>query len=91
VRGLSLFSFPVSVGRDGRLMWGLYGYRRVRLLIKGKAEFGLIPSSHWNQPDWVDEEKATAGRKKLVEEMIIYAGACANFFSSFHCQLTLVL
>ncbi|KAH6897871.1 glycosyltransferase family 15 protein [Coprinopsis sp. MPI-PUGE-AT-0042] len=46
---------------------------RVKLLIKGKAEFGLIPSSHWNQPDWVDEEKATEGRKKLVEQMIIYA------------------
>jgi Glycolipid 2-alpha-mannosyltransferase len=60
-------------------------------LIKGKAEFGLIPSSHWNQPDWVDEEKATAGRKKLVEEMIIYAGACARFFLSAHTRLTLAL
>jgi len=39
-------------------------------VIDGKVEFGLIPHDDWFQPDWIDEEKAAAGRKKL--EHVIY-------------------
>ena len=44
--------------------------RRVSNVIDGKVEFGLIPRDDWFQPDWIDEDKATAGRKKL--ENVIY-------------------
>ncbi|OBZ72892.1 Glycolipid 2-alpha-mannosyltransferase 2 [Grifola frondosa] len=45
---------------------------RIRNITSGPVEFGLIPSDHWFQPDWVDEEKATQGRDKLVSQNIIY-------------------
>lgn len=37
-------------------------------------QFGLIPSEHWKQPAWIDEEKATASRVKMMSQGIIYAG-----------------
>ena len=37
-------------------------------------EFGLIPHDDWFQPSWIDEEKATAGRKKMEEDNVIYGG-----------------
>lgn len=43
---------------------------RVTNVIDGEVEFGLIPHDDWFQPDWIDEEKAAAGRKKL--ENVIY-------------------
>ncbi|EAU92099.2 alpha-1,2 mannosyltransferase KTR1 [Coprinopsis cinerea okayama7 len=49
--------------------------RRVSVLIKSPVHFGVIPPDVWNQPDWIDEEKAAAGRKKMVEEMIIYGAS----------------
>lgn len=48
--------------------------RRVRILTYAKMEFGLIPKEHWNQPDWIDEEKATASREAMQAKNIIYAG-----------------
>ena len=45
-------------------------FRRISNVIDGEAEFGLIPHDDWFQPDWIDEEKAAAGRKKL--EDVIY-------------------
>ena len=38
-------------------------------------EFGQVPAEHWRQPDWIDEEKATASRNKMVEDNIIYGGS----------------
>ena len=35
-------------------------------------EFGLVPPEQWNQPDWIDEEKATASRNKMVQERVPY-------------------
>lgn len=37
-------------------------------------EFGLIPHEFWYQPSWIDEEKATAARKQMVADNIIYGG-----------------
>ncbi|ESK90960.1 glycosyltransferase family 15 protein [Moniliophthora roreri MCA 2997] len=49
--------------------------KRVSNVISSNVEFGLIPRDHWFQPDWIDEDKATAGRKKLEEEGVIYGGS----------------
>lgn len=38
-------------------------------------EFGVIPSEHWFQPNWIDEVKAEKGREKMQEENIIYGGS----------------
>lgn len=48
---------------------------RVLNLIKKPTQvhFGLIPPEQWKQPDWIDEEKATANRKALTAQGIIYA------------------
>jgi alpha 1,2-mannosyltransferase len=48
---------------------------RVSNVVSGPVEFGLIPHEHWTQPDWIDEEKATAGRNKMVQDNIIYGGS----------------
>jgi alpha 1,2-mannosyltransferase len=45
-------------------------FRRISNVINGEVEFGLIPHDDWFQPDWIDEEKAAAGRKNL--EDVIY-------------------
>ena len=47
-------------------------------VIKGPVEFGLIPPDMWNQPDWIDEERATAGRNKMVNEHVVYGGKYMN-------------
>ena len=49
--------------------------RRVSNVVSGPATFGLIPRDHWFQPDWIDEERAAAGRQKMVDNNIIYGGA----------------
>ncbi|CUA74451.1 hypothetical protein RSOLAG22IIIB_05561 [Rhizoctonia solani] len=43
------------------------------LLTNANVSYGLIESSHWNQPDWIDEAKATAGRQWLHDKNVIYA------------------
>ncbi|KAH9847748.1 glycosyltransferase family 15 protein [Lenzites betulinus] len=48
---------------------------RVSNVINGQVTFGQIEHDHWYQPDWVDEEKATAGRNKMVQDNIIYGGS----------------
>ena len=44
-------------------------------ITDSKVEFGLIAHDHWFQPSWVDEDKARAGREKMVADNIIYGGA----------------
>lgn len=48
--------------------------RRVSVLTSAKMEFGLIPTEHWYQPDWIDEERATKARDQMVAEDVIYGG-----------------
>lgn len=48
---------------------------RIRNIISSKVEFGLIPKEHWYQPEWIDEEKATAGREKMIKDKVIYGGS----------------
>uniref|UniRef100_A0A8H7Y2M3 Glycosyltransferase family 15 protein n=1 Tax=Psilocybe cubensis TaxID=181762 RepID=A0A8H7Y2M3_PSICU len=49
--------------------------RRVSVLVNSSIQFGQIPAEHWFQPDWIDEEKAKAGRIRMMAQGIIYAGS----------------
>ncbi|KAH9933691.1 glycosyltransferase family 15 protein [Amylocystis lapponica] len=49
--------------------------RRIGNVVSGPVEYGLVPSEHWFQPQWIDEERATASRNKMVEDNIIYGGS----------------
>lgn len=65
-RVLSLFSPIVGLPRC---------CSRVANLVSGEVYFGTIPSEHWYQPDWIDEDRAKRGRDQLVENNVIYGGA----------------
>ncbi|KAM5545741.1 hypothetical protein V8D89_000779 [Ganoderma adspersum] len=43
--------------------------------ISGPVSFGLIPKEHWYQPDWIDEEKAAAGRAQMEADNVVYGGS----------------
>lgn len=44
----------------------------VTKFVSGTARFGVIPNEHWSYPDFIDQDKAKAGREKMKEEKIIY-------------------
>ncbi|KIM49106.1 glycosyltransferase family 15 protein [Hebeloma cylindrosporum] len=46
---------------------------RVRVLTDAPVHFGQIPAEHWYQPEWIDEEQATANRLRMMAQGIIYA------------------
>lgn len=48
---------------------------RVQTLTDSKIEFGLIPKEEWVQPEWIDEARATAARKDMMEKNVIYGGS----------------
>ncbi|KAJ6632176.1 glycosyltransferase family 15 protein [Mycena sp. CBHHK59/15] len=48
---------------------------RVSTVASGPVSFGLIPREHWVQPDWIDEDRAKAGRDQMVADGIIYGGS----------------
>ena len=43
--------------------------------MSGPAYFAQIPREHWYQPDWIDEDKASAARKTMEQHNIIYGGS----------------
>ncbi|KAF9454503.1 glycosyltransferase family 15 protein [Macrolepiota fuliginosa MF-IS2] len=49
--------------------------RRVEGLTGSNVKYGLIPREEWVQPEWIDEEKATAVRKDMVKNGVIYGGS----------------
>jgi len=49
--------------------------RRVRVITTAPVFFGQIPEHHWNQPDWIDENRARESRERMVAQQIIYAGS----------------
>ena len=49
-------------------------FRRVTAVTNSTVSFGQIPREDWLQPDWIDEEKAKAGRDALTKQGIIYGG-----------------
>ena len=49
-------------------------FRQVAAVTNSTVSFGQIPREDWFQPDWIDEEKAKAGRDALTRQGIIYGG-----------------
>jgi len=41
-------------------------------LTNAPCYYGQIPPDHWHQPEWIDEQKATAARLKMIENKVIY-------------------
>lgn len=39
------------------------------------TSYGLIPKEVWNQPGWIDESKASAARKQMTADNVIYGGS----------------
>ncbi|OJT05724.1 Glycolipid 2-alpha-mannosyltransferase 2 [Trametes pubescens] len=48
---------------------------RISSVVAGPVTFGRIPHEHWYQPDWIDEEAATASREKMAADGVIYGGS----------------
>ncbi|KAH9857319.1 glycosyltransferase family 15 protein [Lenzites betulinus] len=46
--------------------------QNISSVVSGSLQFGLIPPEDWYQPEWIDEEKAAAGRAQMVAENVIY-------------------
>ncbi|KAI0093952.1 glycosyltransferase family 15 protein [Irpex rosettiformis] len=49
--------------------------KRVTELTDAPVSFGLIDHDHWFQPDSIDEEKASASRKEMEKNQVIYGGS----------------
>lgn len=41
-------------------------------LASGETKYGLIPKEIWEQPDWIDEDKAAKGREQMIKMKVIY-------------------
>lgn len=41
-------------------------------MTSAKCHYGKIEKETWLQPDWIDEEKATAAREQMVQKKVIY-------------------
>ncbi|KAH8119742.1 glycosyltransferase family 15 protein [Phellopilus nigrolimitatus] len=52
-----------------------YFIQRTSQLVGGaNASYGVIPQDHWQQPEWIDENRAREGRNKLMAQGVIYGG-----------------
>lgn len=60
--------------------------RRISVISKSSMEFGIIPRDFWYQPSWIDEEKATAARKQMEADNVIYGGVLF-LITRFKCTL----
>ncbi|KAG0707728.1 glycosyltransferase family 15 protein [Suillus ampliporus] len=47
----------------------------IQALTNTTVEFGVIPSDHWRQPSWIDEDRATESRDEMVRNNVIYGGS----------------
>ncbi|KAK1221982.1 hypothetical protein PQX77_015199, partial [Marasmius sp. AFHP31] len=46
--------------------------RRVSIMTPARVEFGVIPKEQWNQPSWIDEEKASKARETMKAQKVKY-------------------
>lgn len=53
---------------------------RLSNIVSGPVFFEQVPHDDWYQPDWIDEDKARAGREKMVQDNIIYGGTSSFGF-----------
>ena len=49
--------------------------RRTREITDAPVSYGLIPKDDWFQPDWIDENKASEARARMVKGNVIYGGS----------------
>ncbi|KAF9076991.1 glycosyltransferase family 15 protein [Rhodocollybia butyracea] len=62
---------------------------RVSVLTRASISFGLIPEDHWLQPEWIDEQRASDIRQKMMAKGVMYGGDYRNmcrFNSGFFFQ-----
>ncbi|KIK57814.1 glycosyltransferase family 15 protein [Collybiopsis luxurians FD-317 M1] len=52
---------------------------RVSVLTRAPIHFGLIPKEHWDQPPWIDEDRARESRQKMMAKKIIYGGGSVSY------------
>ncbi|KAF9246500.1 glycosyltransferase family 15 protein [Melanogaster broomeanus] len=52
--------------------------RYISALTNAPVEFGLIPEEHWVQPQWIDENRASAAREDMMKNNVIYGGTYRN-------------
>ncbi|TNY24040.1 putative mannosyltransferase [Rhodotorula diobovata] len=41
-------------------------------IASGPCSYGLVPKEHWEEPDWIDEDKAAVERQKMADNKVIY-------------------
>lgn len=46
-------------------------------IASGVCKYGLVPKEHWEEPPWIDEEKAAKARKEMEDKKVIYGGSKA--------------
>ncbi|KAJ8085594.1 hypothetical protein PM082_004412 [Marasmius tenuissimus] len=46
--------------------------RRVSIMTPARVEFGVIPKEHWNQPSWINEDKASKARETMKAQKVKY-------------------
>jgi alpha 1,2-mannosyltransferase len=44
------------------------------VLTRASISFGLIPEEHWLQPDWIDEQRASDVRQRMMAKGVMYGG-----------------
>ncbi|PIA12603.1 glycosyl transferase, partial [Coemansia reversa NRRL 1564] len=47
---------------------------RIRNVVSGECQFGLIPEEHWSYPDFINQTMAAEARMSLLERKVIYGG-----------------
>jgi len=48
---------------------------RTSMLTNANASYGLIPQEHWIQPEWIDENRAKAGRREMMRHRVLYGAS----------------
>lgn len=47
------------------------------MLTKAKIEYGVVPKELWDQPEWIDKERADKTREQMDKDGIVFGGAYA--------------
>jgi alpha 1,2-mannosyltransferase len=58
--------------QDGSAVLTFLLLRWTTEVVGSETIYGQIPHDHWYQPSWIDEDKATKARLKMIEEKVIY-------------------
>nr|GAT60414.1 glycosyltransferase family 15 protein [Mycena chlorophos] len=56
--------------------------RRMRAVVSTSTEFGLVPPEHWNQPSWINEDKASKARDKMGAKHVPF-GSCERLIQEY--------